>query len=65
MPDKTLICVECGNEFIFSDDEQYFYREWGLTEPGLCITCLDKAKGDRRGRARFSNPEKENSNGRH
>ena len=25
--DKTLKCVECGNEFVFSASEQEFYAE--------------------------------------
>jgi len=28
MQDKTLTCLECGNEFIFSADEQEFYSEF-------------------------------------
>jgi len=30
MQDKTLACLECGNEFIFSADGQEFYSEQGL-----------------------------------
>ena len=29
--DKTLKCVECGNEFVFSASEQEFYAEKGFT----------------------------------
>ena len=38
--DKTLKCVECGNEFIFSASEQEFYAEKGFTnEPKRCSSC--------------------------
>ena len=29
--DKTLKCVECGNDFVFSASEQEFYQEKGFT----------------------------------
>ena len=28
--DKTLVCKECGNEFVFSAGEQEFYAERGF-----------------------------------
>ena len=28
--DKTLVCRECGTEFVFSASEQEFYEEKGL-----------------------------------
>lgn len=37
--DKTLICRECGNEFVFSAGEQAFYAERGFVEPSRCPTC--------------------------
>ena len=38
--DKTLKCVECGNEFVFSASEQEFYAEKGFTnEPKRCSAC--------------------------
>ena len=34
--DKTLVCKECGNEFVFTAGEQEFYAEKGFTnEPQL------------------------------
>ena len=29
--DETLVCVECGKEFVFSAGEQAFYKEKGYT----------------------------------
>ncbi|NFQ39002.1 cytochrome C551, partial [Clostridium botulinum] len=29
MTDKTIVCRDCGSEFIFSVGEQEFYKEKG------------------------------------
>jgi len=43
--DKTLICKECGSEFIFTAGEQEFYDAKGFTnEPQRCKTCRDTRK---------------------
>lgn len=43
--DKTLICKECKNEFVFSAGEQAFYAERGLlNEPQRCKPCRDAKK---------------------
>jgi len=40
MQDKTLICKDCGNEFIFSVQEQEFYAEKGFqNDPARCLSC--------------------------
>lgn len=44
MPDKTLVCVDCGKEFIFTEGEQTFYTEKGLHEPKRCKECRVKAR---------------------
>lgn len=31
MADKTLVCSDCGNEFVFTEGEQAFYAEKGFT----------------------------------
>ena len=28
--DKTLVCQDCGKEFIFTEGEQAFYKEKGF-----------------------------------
>jgi CxxC-x17-CxxC domain-containing protein len=53
--DKTLVCKECGKEFIFSAGEQEFYAEKGFqNEPARCKECRDarKANGRHNGGAR-------------
>ena len=37
MSDKTLVCRDCGQEFVFTTGEQEFYKEKGFTnEPTRC-----------------------------
>lgn len=43
--DKTLICKECGSEFVFTVGEQEFYAEKGFeNEPQRCKSCRDARK---------------------
>ena len=38
--DKTLVCQDCGKEFIFTEGEQAFYKEKGFdNEPKRCVEC--------------------------
>ena len=38
--DKTLVCRDCGAEFVFTAGEQEFYAEKGFqNEPGRCPSC--------------------------
>ena len=48
--DKTLVCKECGNEFVFTAGEQEFYAEKGfMNEPSRCKSCRDARKASRNG----------------
>lgn len=52
--DKTLICKECGEEFVFTAGEQEFYEAKGfVNEPQRCKACRDARKNAAR-------PEREN-----
>ncbi len=43
--DKTLVCRDCGKEFIFSAGEQEFFAEKGfVNEPSRCKPCRDARK---------------------
>jgi hypothetical protein len=43
--DKTIVCSNCGEEFIFTAGEQEFYAEKGFNnEPKKCKACRQKAK---------------------
>ncbi len=59
--DKTLKCVDCGEEFTFTVREQQFYEEKGFTnEPKRCKECRDKKKQEKRNN--FNNNNKNNNN---
>lgn len=48
--DKTLICKDCGAEFVFTAGEQEFYASKGFTnEPQRCKACRDNRKKSVRG----------------
>ena len=43
--DKTLVCKERGQEFVFTAGEQEFYAEKGFTnEPARCRECRQARK---------------------
>ena len=49
MADKTIVCKDCGNEFVFTEGEQAFYAEKGFTnEPVRCPECRKARKQNRR-----------------
>ena len=40
MADKTIVCKDCGKEFIFTEGEQAFYKEKGFdNDPVRCPEC--------------------------
>lgn len=47
MSDMTLICKDCGNEFVFTEGEQKFYEEKGFTNPTRCQECRKARKQQR------------------
>lgn len=56
--DKTIQCVDCGEEFTFTAGEQAFYKEKGLdNEPKRCKVCRDKRKEERNSRRENYNRE--------
>jgi CxxC-x17-CxxC domain-containing protein len=50
--EKTLVCKDCNNEFVFTVGEQEFYAEKGFqNEPARCKDCRSARKnvsGDRK-----------------
>ena len=47
--DKTLVCKECGAEFVFTAGEQEFYAEKGFqNEPQRCKACRDARKAGKK-----------------
>ena len=48
MQDITLVCKDCGNEFVWTAGEQEFYQQKGLVnQPVRCPECRKKRKADR------------------
>ncbi|MBI2860260.1 MAG: zinc-ribbon domain containing protein [Chloroflexi bacterium] len=48
--DKTLVCADCGQEFIFTAGEQEFYSSRGLmNEPKRCPECRSTRRRERDG----------------
>ena len=44
--DKTLTCVDCGQQFVFTAGEQEFYAQKGfMNEPKRCKNCKTVRKG--------------------
>lgn len=40
MEDKTLVCKDCGKQFVFTVREQQFYKEKGFdNDPIRCAEC--------------------------
>lgn len=47
--DKTLVCKDCGAEFVFTAGEQEFYAEKGFAnEPTRCKDCRIARKNNMR-----------------
>ena len=48
--DRTLSCVECGQSFTFSADDQAYHAEKGYTnEPKRCPSCRQAKRSQRNG----------------
>lgn len=47
MQDKTIVCKDCGKEFIFTAGEQEFYAQRDFSEPQRCKECRDARKNNR------------------
>ena len=54
MEDKTLVCVDCGEEFVFTVGEQEFYKEKGFeNDPKRCPKCRKAKKAAQQNRKQF------------
>ena len=48
MPDKVIVCKDCNKEFVFTENEQAFYKEKGFeNEPQRCPDCRKARKQQR------------------
>ena len=49
MADKTIVCKDCGKEFIFTEGEQAFYKEKVFdNDPVRCPECIRARKQQNR-----------------
>ena len=50
--DETLVCRDCGEEFVFTVQEQQFYAEKGFeNKPSRCRSCrISQVERNDRGR---------------
>ena len=49
MADRTLVCKDCGQEFVFTEGEQEFYKEKGIdNDPVRCADCRRARKQQNR-----------------
>ena len=47
--DKTLVCKDCGKEFVWTAGEQEFYASRGFeNQPQRCKPCRDARKNSTR-----------------
>ena len=46
--DKTIVCKDCGKEFVFTAGEQDFYAQREFSEPVRCKECRDARKNSSR-----------------
>lgn len=57
MSDTRLVCVDCGEAFIWSHGEQRYYRERGLSQPKRCKNCRSQRRREQdSGNMGFSGP---------
>ncbi len=59
MSDKTIVCKDCNADFVFTQNEQDFYREKGFeNEPLRCPDCRSARKRQSRGGGNFRGGER-------
>ena len=59
MPDLDITCAECGTTFPFTEREQDYYRERGLTHPKRCKPCRDARRQNFGGQRQGGGGERE------
>ncbi len=45
--DKTLVCADCNQEFVFTGSEQQFFADRQFSEPRRCPACRAIRKASR------------------
>jgi len=44
LTDREIVCVGCGNSFVWNREEQAFYLSKGLQPPKRCKECRMRRK---------------------
>jgi CxxC-x17-CxxC domain-containing protein len=47
MTDRTLSCVQCGQDFTFSGEDQQYHAERGYQDPKRCPSCRAERRAGR------------------
>jgi CxxC-x17-CxxC domain-containing protein len=47
--DRTLTCVQCGNDFTFTADDQQYHASRGYQEPKRCPACRAERRNSQGG----------------
>ncbi|MBV9278933.1 MAG: zinc-ribbon domain containing protein, partial [Chloroflexi bacterium] len=47
--DRALTCVQCGNEFTFSADDQQYHSDRGYQDPKRCPSCRAERRSSQGG----------------
>lgn len=45
---ETLVCSNCGNLFVWSEDEQNLYNRRGISKPLHCPICRGMLEAERK-----------------
>jgi hypothetical protein len=48
MEDKILVCEQCGNEFVWSKEEQKVYELRDLGRPKYCAICRGMMEAEKK-----------------
>ena len=46
--DRSLTCVQCGSEFVFSGEDQQYHADRGYQDPKRCPSCRGFSNGELR-----------------
>ena len=47
MDDKRLHCIDCGEEFYWTEGEQVYYHKHGLSQPKRCRPCRERKREEK------------------
>ena len=50
--DRSLTCVQCGTDFVFSADDQEFHASRGYQDPKRCPSCRAERRSSQGGGSR-------------